>query len=212
MKSIHSTDVKPYINKCPADKRKILLTMHGLIKKAAPKATLHISYGMPAYRLNEEWLVYFALYKNHIGFYPRASGIAHFKNKLDKYKSSKGAVQFPIDKPLPSALITSIVRFRVNAIRSKNKTLRICLQGHSYYKTSDCPVCPVCEKNNKPLKGFLSLLSAPARRALQNKGINSLKKLSSYSVNELLALHGIGKSSIPVLQTVLKNEGLNFKK
>lgn len=211
MKSIRSADVKQYIKKCPADKREILLKMHGLIMKAAPKATLHISYGMPAYRLNEEWLVYFALYKNHIGFYPRASCIAHFKNKLVEYKSSKAAIQFPLDKPLPSALITSIVRFRVNAIRSKNKTLRICLQGHFYYKTSDCPVCPVCEKNKKPTEGFLSLLSAPARRALENKGIGTLKILSRYSVNELLALHGVGKTSIPILSAALKKQGLGLK-
>ncbi len=212
MKSNQSTNFNNYIEKFPADGRAIIQRMHAIIMKAAPKAIVLISYSMPAYQLNGEWLVYFALYKNHIGFYPRASGIAHFKKELASYKSSKGAVQFPIDKRLPIALISAIVQFREKEVFSKSKHLRICPRGHKYYKSSDCPVCPVCEKVNKPTEGFLSLLGAPARRALQNKGISTLKKLSRFSEKEILALHGMGKTSIPVLVAALKKEGLNFKK
>lgn len=92
------------------------------------------------------------------------------------------------------------------------KNLKKCSKGHSYYKTSDCPTCPACEALNKPASGFLSLLSAPARRALGNNGISSLQQLAAYSEKELLQLHGIGKTSIPILQHALKVAGLSFKK
>jgi hypothetical protein len=91
------------------------------------------------------------------------------------------------------------------------KTLRKCENGHSYYKSSDCPVCPVCEQERKPENGFLSTLSAPARRALENKGISTLKQLSQFSEREILALHGMGKSSIPTLREALQKEKLSFK-
>lgn len=91
------------------------------------------------------------------------------------------------------------------------KTLRTCKRGHQYYKSSDCPVCPVCEEQRKPVDGFLSLLGAPARRALENKGIVSLKKLSSFTEKEILSLHGMGPGSMPKLRDALKNAGLFFK-
>ncbi|MCZ1265917.1 RNA polymerase alpha subunit C-terminal domain-containing protein [Paenibacillus tundrae] len=90
-------------------------------------------------------------------------------------------------------------------------TLRTCEQGHSYYKSSDCPTCPVCEKERKPKEGFLSLLSAPARRALENQGITTLQLLSQYSEKEILKLHGIGPSAMPKLRQALEEEGLSFK-
>jgi predicted RecB family nuclease len=96
------------------------------------------------------------------------------------------------------------------AIAKKSK--RVCKNGHTFLKSSDCPVCPVCEKENKPQEGFLSLLGTPARRALQNKGITTLRRLASHSEKEILQMHGIGPSSLPTLKTVLKQAGLSFKK
>jgi predicted RecB family nuclease len=93
----------------------------------------------------------------------------------------------------------------------KEKTLRICEKGHRYYKSSDCPTCPQCEKERKPNNGFLTLLSAPARRALETKGITTLAQLTAYSEKEILQLHGMGKSSIPKLRAVLEEKGLSFK-
>ncbi|OAX50249.1 RNA polymerase alpha subunit C-terminal domain-containing protein [Paenibacillus sp. AD87] len=90
-------------------------------------------------------------------------------------------------------------------------TLRTCEQGHSYYKSSDCPTCPVCEKERKPKEGFLSVLSAPARRALENQGITTLRLLSQYTEREILKLHGIGPSAMPKLRQALEEEGLSFK-
>ncbi|MBO9700425.1 MAG: RNA polymerase alpha subunit C-terminal domain-containing protein [Sporocytophaga sp.] len=94
---------------------------------------------------------------------------------------------------------------------TSEKSLRICKEGHQYYKSSDCPVCPVCEEKRKPDAGFLSLISAPARRAIEGKGITSLQQLSQYSEREILQLHGIGPSAMPKLRDALKKEGLGFK-
>lgn len=91
------------------------------------------------------------------------------------------------------------------------KTLRTCKQGHQYSKSSDCPTCPTCEGLKKPADGLLSLLYAPARRALENKGISHIEQLAQYSEKEILALHGVGKSSIPILIEALKEKGLKFR-
>lgn len=94
---------------------------------------------------------------------------------------------------------------------SAEKTLRTCRNGHQFYKSSDCPVCPVCEAGKKPQEGFLSQLSAPARRALENNAIQTIEQLSNYSEKEILKLHGLGKSSIPILRAALAAKGLAFK-
>lgn len=91
-------------------------------------------------------------------------------------------------------------------------TLRICPQGHRYYKSSDCPTCPKCEELKKPSNGFLAGLSAPAQRALSSAGIKNLKQLAKYSEKEILALHGIGPSAIPKLKAALKEQQLSFRK
>lgn len=91
------------------------------------------------------------------------------------------------------------------------KTWRTCKNGHRFYKSSDCPVCPVCEAGKKPQNGFLSLLAAPARRALENHAIQTIELLSNYSEKEIMKLHGLGKSSIPVLRAALAAKGLAFK-
>jgi len=91
------------------------------------------------------------------------------------------------------------------------KTLRTCKNGHQYYKSSDCPTCPTCEEERKPKDRFLSLLAAPARRALQNKGITTLRQLSKFSEIEILEFHGMGLSSIPKLKKALEEKGLSFK-
>ena len=91
------------------------------------------------------------------------------------------------------------------------KTLRICANGHQYYKSSDCPICPYCETENNHENDVFPSLSAPAKRALKNKGIVTLQELSNYREIEILQLHGVGKTSIPKLIALLKTEGLKFK-
>jgi uncharacterized protein YdhG (YjbR/CyaY superfamily) len=92
--------------------RELLEQLRQAIKQAAPLATETISYGMPAFRQNKI-LVYYAMNKNHIGFYPTPHPIAYFEKELEKYSTSKGAIQFPVDEPLPLDLIKKIVQFRV---------------------------------------------------------------------------------------------------
>jgi predicted RecB family nuclease len=93
----------------------------------------------------------------------------------------------------------------------RNQTARTCEHGHRYYKSSSCPACPICEAQRKPQHGFLSLLSAPARRALENKGIVTLHHLATYSETEILKLHGVGKASMPILKKALEEHGRSFK-
>ncbi len=91
------------------------------------------------------------------------------------------------------------------------KNLKICTNGHKFYKTSDCPTCPVCENAKKPTDNFLSLLSSPARRALENNGIFTLERLATCTEKEILKLHGMGKGTIPVLRKALGDKGLAFQ-
>ncbi len=105
-------NINEYIAGFPRDTQKILEQLRTIIRESAPHAEEVISYRMPAFKQNEV-LVYFAGYKNHIGFYPTSSGIKAFQSELSEYKYSKGAVQFPIDKQLPAGLISEIVKFRV---------------------------------------------------------------------------------------------------
>ncbi len=92
-----------------------------------------------------------------------------------------------------------------------DKNVGICKNGHKYEKSSDCPVCPICERERKPDHGFFSPLSAPARRALENNGITSLQKLSTFSEKEILQFHGMGPASLPKLRTALEENGLSFR-
>lgn len=89
--------------------------------------------------------------------------------------------------------------------------LKICKKGHQFFKSSDCPTCPICEQEIKPKEGFLSLLPAPARRALENNNILSLEELSKFSEVEILKFHGMGKASLPKLRKALADAGLVFK-
>ena len=90
------------------------------------------------------------------------------------------------------------------------KRLKTCDKGHQFYKSSDCPTCPICAAENKPESGFLSLLSAPARGALQHAGITTIAELSQYSEREILKLHGVGPKSLPALRGVLSEAGMAF--
>ncbi len=92
-----------------------------------------------------------------------------------------------------------------------DKNTRICKNGHQYLKSSDCPTCPTCENKRKPKDGFLSIISAPARRALENAGIHTLHELANYSESQLLKLHGVEKTTIPKLRMALEENHLTFR-
>jgi uncharacterized protein YdhG (YjbR/CyaY superfamily) len=121
--------IDEYITAFPEDVQTLLQVVRATIHAAAPDAVERISYGMPAFA-QEGNLVYFAALKQHIGLYPTSSGIAAFQEEISGYESSKGAVKFPKDQPMPLDLIAKIVRFRVTenlnraAAKSQKKTQR----------------------------------------------------------------------------------------
>lgn len=112
--------IDEYIATFPAEVQVILQKIRSIIHAAAPEAEEVISYSMPAFKQNGI-LVYFAAFKDHIGFFPTASGVAAFQKELAVYDTSKGTVRFPLDKPIPYALVTKIVKFRVQDNLNKGK-------------------------------------------------------------------------------------------
>jgi len=105
--------VDDYIASFPKDLQVLLNNIRKTILEKAPQAIESISYGMPAYKTNGKPLVYFAAFKNHIGFYATPNGHSKFAKELSIYKSGKGSVQFPLDKPIPFDLIGRIVEFKI---------------------------------------------------------------------------------------------------
>jgi uncharacterized protein YdhG (YjbR/CyaY superfamily) len=106
-------DIDEYIAGFPNDVQEILEKIRRTIRKAAPDAEETMSYQMPTFTLKGNYLVYFAGFKKHIGFYPAPIGIAEFKEELSAYGAGKGTLKFPLDKPIPVNLISKIVKFRV---------------------------------------------------------------------------------------------------
>src|SRR5882672_9742742 len=105
-------DINEYIAGFPNDVQQILKKIRMTIRKAAPDAEETIKYQMPTFTLKGN-LVHFAAFKRHIGLYPTPTGTEKFKNELSEYQAGKGSVRFPLDKPIPYALISQIVKFRV---------------------------------------------------------------------------------------------------
>jgi uncharacterized protein YdhG (YjbR/CyaY superfamily) len=117
-------NVDEYIADFPEEIQSLLNQVRSTIKQAAPDAEESIGYGMPAYKTHGKPLVYFAAFKNHIGFYATPTGHAEFAKELSNYKQGKGSVQFPIDQPMPIRLIAQIVEFRVIENMGKVKVKR----------------------------------------------------------------------------------------
>jgi hypothetical protein len=91
------------------------------------------------------------------------------------------------------------------------KQRRVCPQGHTYFKSSDCPTCPRCEAARRPAAEFMQVLAAPARRALEAARLTTLAKLARKRESEVAQLHGMGPNALVRLRVVLKKEGLAFK-
>jgi uncharacterized protein YdhG (YjbR/CyaY superfamily) len=121
MKRATPKDVKEYIAMFPKETQTVLKQIQSTIKKAAPGAKQKISYGIPAFTLNDRNLIYFAGFKNHTSIYPAPRGHEKFKEELSKYKGGKGTIQFPIDEKLPLGLITRIVKFKIKESNEKEK-------------------------------------------------------------------------------------------
>ena len=111
-KKLKPTTIEEYIDAAPEEVQDKLRQLHESIRKAAPGAAEGLKWSMPAYSY-KRILVTFAVFKNHIGFYPTPSTIKTFAKELEKYKTAEGSVQLPLDKKLPLPLITKMVEFRV---------------------------------------------------------------------------------------------------
>ncbi len=125
---IKTKTIDTFIAGYPGETQTLLRQLRSTIKKVVPNAEEVINYGIPTFDLHSRHLVHFAAFKNHIGFYPTPSSIEEFKKELSEYKSAKGSVQFPIDKPLPLGLITKIVRFRVKEILKKREKVTMAMK------------------------------------------------------------------------------------
>jgi uncharacterized protein YdhG (YjbR/CyaY superfamily) len=121
MNGVKINNIDEYISGFPESIREILEQIRSTIKKAAPQAEETIKYSMPTFTLNGN-LVYFAAYKNHIGFYPVPAGNDAINIELSQYKAAKGTLRFPIDKPIPYDLIDKVVKLRVQETMHKIKT------------------------------------------------------------------------------------------
>lgn len=111
-------DIDGYIADCPRDVQVKMRKLRATIRQAAPKATEAISYSMPAFKFHGA-LVYFACFKQHIGFYPGPGALREFRDELAGYEMSHGTVRFYFDQPVPYGVITKIVRLRVKANLAK---------------------------------------------------------------------------------------------
>ncbi|MDR0487295.1 MAG: DUF1801 domain-containing protein [Treponema sp.] len=118
--AVKSKTVDEYIEQFPPEIQKGLNEIRGLIKQEVPEATEKISYGIPTFYLNGN-LVHFAAFKDHYGFFPAPSGIDRFEKELAPYRSGKGTLRFPLDKPLPLEIILKIVKFRKKENTEKAK-------------------------------------------------------------------------------------------
>lgn len=139
-------NIDAYISGFPPETRLLLEQIRSTIHRAAPEAVEAMKYGMPTFVL-EGNLVHFAGWKSHIGFYPVPSGIEAFKAELSIYKQSKGAVQFPLDQPMPLELISKIVKYRVQENQEQarlRKAKRKCKNGHTWFKSAELTSCPYC--------------------------------------------------------------------
>lgn len=123
MKTANFSTIDEYISQLPESVQALMQQVRNTIREAAPDAQETIKYGMPTFTYHGN-LVYFAAFKNHIGFYATPTGHDAFKDELAGYKQGKGSVQFPLDKPLPLDLIRRIVQFRVQQNRERNATLK----------------------------------------------------------------------------------------
>ena len=116
---MNANPIDQFISTYPPEVQTILQKIRELIQKSAPGAEEAMSYGIPTFKLNGKNLVHFSAFKEHIGFYPTPSGIEKFKKELSVYEGAKGSVKFPLNKPIPYALITKIVQFRVKEVTAQ---------------------------------------------------------------------------------------------
>ncbi len=107
------TSINEYISTLPEDTQKAMGEIIATIKARVPNAEEHISYNMPAFKVNGEYFIHFSAWKNHIGMYPIPAGNEAFQKQIEPYRSAKSSLNFPLDKPMPIKLIEKFIKFRI---------------------------------------------------------------------------------------------------
>ena len=107
------TSINEYISTLPENAQKAMGEIIAAIKEVVPDAEEHISYNMPAFKVNSEYFVHFSAWKNHIGMYPIPAGNEAFQKAIEPYRSAKSSLNFPLDKPMPIKLIEKVIKFRI---------------------------------------------------------------------------------------------------
>ena len=107
------TSINEYVSTLPENAQKAMSEIIATIKAKVPNAEEHISYNMPAFKVNGEYFVHFSAWKNHIGMYPIPAGNEAFQKQIEPYRSAKSSLNFPLDKPMPIKLIEKVIKFRI---------------------------------------------------------------------------------------------------
>ena len=107
------TSINEYVSTLPENAQKAMGEIIAAIKDNVPNAEEHISYNMPAFKVNGEYFVHFSAWKNHIGMYPIPAGNEAFQKQIEPYRSAKSSLNFPLDKPMPIKLIEKVIKFRI---------------------------------------------------------------------------------------------------
>ena len=107
------TSINEYVSTLPENAQKAMSEIIATIKAKVPNAEEHISYNMPAFKVNGEYFIHFSAWKNHIGMYPIPAGNEAFQKQIDPYRSAKSSLNFPLDKPIPIKLIEKFIKFRI---------------------------------------------------------------------------------------------------
>jgi uncharacterized protein YdhG (YjbR/CyaY superfamily) len=114
---VYTSPIHSYISQYPAATQKVLGEIHAAIRAAAPEAEEAMAYGIPTFKLKGKNLVHFGAFAHHIGFYPTPGAIVEFQQEFSGYKQAKGSVQFPLDQPMPLALIKKVVAYRLKILK-----------------------------------------------------------------------------------------------
>ncbi len=215
-------NVAAYLKAIPEAFRPMVSTLRKIITGSDKRLQERIKWNAPSYYHVEDIVTFGPLRKEKMVLvFHHPSVVRVHSSILEGNYKDRRLFWFGTLKEIKTAEkeLVKIIRFIVSEIDKKQKTsdtgpkgtLKVCEQGHTFYKSSDCPVCPTCEKLKKGKSHVFSDLSAPAKRALENEGITSLKALARYTEKDILLLHGMGKTSLPKLRAALKTAGLHFK-
>lgn len=187
--------VRSHYLKAPKSHRDTMLEMRTRILEIVPEAEEVVSYGMPAFKVKENIVAGLLANKSYIGYYPfSGSVLTKFQAELSNYVTTKSALHIPVGKPLSKTLLKKLIRARLSECSVKRGLVDL----KSY------------EAKDHVWRGLK--LAAPARRALIDNKIFTLKDLSRFSENEVFQMHGIGSNTLMTLKKALKKHHLSFKK